>query len=186
MDYFIMKTDSRLRRLPQLQIPEALLNTVSTGQPDSTTAGCGRGNGRGIGKEAVPVIHGKEQQGLHAEYPDYIEAPIPLIAEKLHKILYKYQRDAEFDRVVLIEKDTGRQRVYYRMIPPCLECADKSKTAYDVHGNILDFVLDAKAVGGNKIFRVRELNHQIAVCLDVAESILRRDAGGIWFEPLKQ
>lgn len=182
MDYFIMKTDSCLRRLPQLQIPEELLNTVNTGQSGSATAGSG-----GIKrKEAVPVIYVKEQQGLRTRYPDYIETPVPLIAEKLHRILYKYQRNAEFDRVVLIEKDTGKQRVYYRMVPPCLACADKSKTAYDVHGNILDFVLDAKGVGGNKIFRVRELNHQIAVCLDVAESILRRDVSGIWFEPLKQ
>lgn len=72
------------------------------------------------------------------------------------------------------------------MIPPSLECADKGKTTYDNAGNILEFVLDAESVGRNRIFRVSELKNQIAVRLDVAESILRRDATGIWFEPLKQ
>ncbi len=153
MDYFIMQTDSRLRRLPQLRIPKELLNMGDTEQIKS--------------KEAVPVIYVKGNTGLSIEYPDYIERPIPLIAEKLHKILKKYQQDTAFYQVVLIEKDTGKQKVYYMMLPPIIACTDKPKTVY------------------NRIFRVQELKNQIVVRLDVAESILRRDANGIWFEPLK-
>lgn len=172
MEYFIMQTDSRMRRLPQFQAPKELLSISGAGQANR--------------KDEVSVIYVTGNKGLNIEYPDYISGPIPLIADRLHKILKKYQQDAIFHQVVLIEKDKGTQRVYYMMIPPSLECADKSKTAYDRAGNVLDFVLDAECIGRNKIFRVSELKNQIAVRLDVAESILRRNVGGIWFEPLKQ
>ncbi len=172
MEYFIMQTDSRLRRLPQFQIPKELLSISGIEQANR--------------KESVSVIYVTGNKGLSIEYPDYISGPIPLIAEKLYKILRKYQQDTIFHQVVLIEKDSGVQKVYYLMIPPSLECANKSKTAYDRAGNVLDFVLDAECIGKNRMFRVPELKNQIVVRLDVAESILRRDASGIWFEPLKQ
>ena len=172
MEYFIMQTDSRMHRLSQFQVPKELLNRNSGVQMNH--------------KEEVPVIYVTGNKGLNIEYPDFISTPIPLIADSLHKILKKYQQNAIFDQVVLIEKDTRTQKVYYMMIPPSLECADKGKTTYDNAGNILEFVLDAESVVRNRIFRVSELKNQIAVRLDVAESILRRDATGIWFEPLKQ
>ncbi len=172
MEYFIMRTDSRLRRLPQLQVSKEILNLSDAGQMNN--------------KKAASVIYVTGNKGLSVEYPDYIAGPIPLIAEKLHKILKKYQQDAIFHQVVLIEKDRGTQKVYYVMLPPILECADKSKTVYDKALNVLDFVLDTECVGRNRIFRVLELKNQIVVRLDVAESILRRDTSGIWFEPLKQ
>lgn len=136
------------------------------------------------GKEKVSVIYVDGIRGLNIEYPDYIASPIPLIAEKLYTILKKYQQDALFHQVVLIEKDTGKQKNYYMMLPPIIESANKEKTVYDRVGNVLDFVLGTECIGRNRIFRVRELKNQIAVRLDVAESILRRDANGIWFEPL--
>ena len=170
MDYFLMQTDSRLRRLPQFQVPKELLYIS-----DGRQINC---------KESVSVIYVEGNKGLSIEYPDYIARPIPLIAEKLHKILKKYQQDTAFYQVVLIEKDTGMQKTYYMMLPPIIECADKNKTVYDRSENIQDFVLDAECIGKNRMFRVRELKNQIVVRL--AESILRRDAGGIWFEPLKQ
>lgn len=170
MEYFIMQMDRRLRRLPQFQVPKELLNMSKTGQVN--------------GKEKVSVIYVDGIQGLNIEYPDYIASPIPLIAEKLYTILKKYQQDALFHQVVLIEKDTGKQKNYYMMLPPIIESANKEKTVYDRVGNVLDFVLGTECIGRNRIFRVRELKNQIAVRLDVAESILRRDANGIWFEPL--
>ena len=123
--------------------------------------------------------------GLEIEYPDYIEKPIPLIADKFRSILKKYQPDTIFHRVMLTEKKAGVQKPYHLMVPPVIECADPLESIYDKAGNISEFVLDADCVQMNRIFRIKELKNQIAVRLDVAESILRRDAGGIWFEPIK-
>ena len=99
MEYFIMQTDGRMRRLPQFQVPKELLNRNSGSQTNK--------------KEDVSVIYVTGNKGLNIEYPEYISAPIPLIADRLHKILKKYQQDAIFHQVVLIEKDTGTQKVYY-------------------------------------------------------------------------
>lgn len=172
MEYFIMRTDSRLRRLPQFQRMKELIHIDDERYMN--------------GKKSVPVIYVKENTGFSIEYPDYIAGPVPMIAEKFHKILVKYQQDTIFNQVVLTEKESGVQKVYYMMLPPVIECAEKGKTTYDMGGNVKDFVLDAGAVGKNRIFSIKELRNQIAVRLDVAESILRRDANGIWFEPLKQ
>ena len=68
MDYFMMQTDKHLRRLPQFQIPKEMKNIE-----DKKIIRDNR---------AVPVICVEGYNGLEIEYPDYIEKPIPLIADK--------------------------------------------------------------------------------------------------------
>lgn len=48
-----------------------------------------------------------------------------------------------------------------------------------------NFVLDVEKVGRRAIFLAKDFNRRLIVRLDVAESILRREANGIWFEPVK-
>ncbi len=172
MDYFIMKTDERVKRLPQLQLPKEL-----------SPVGMTKENIKKITTSSVVYV--KESTGLSIEYADYMEKPIPLIADKLQKILQKYQPDVLFHRVMLIEKETGKQSPYYLMIPPEILCADKEESQYDARGNVQDFVLDPIEVGNRKILLAKDYGKQLLVRLDVAESILRREANGIWFEPVK-
>lgn len=163
MDYFIMKTDKRLRRLPQLLADEAFF----------------------FGKKTrTPIVYVKEYGGLSIEYADYLEDPVPLIADKFQKILQKYQPDMALLRVMLIEKESGRQKAYCLMQPPEILCADREKSRYDAKGVLQDFVLDAKQAGNRSIFLAKDYNRQLVVRLDVAESILRREPNGIWFEPV--
>lgn len=42
-----------------------------------------------------------------------------------------------------------------------------------------------KRLRGGKIFMAKDFNREVVVRLDIAESILRREANGIWFEPVK-
>ncbi len=172
MDYFIMKTDERLSRLPQMQMPKELSPV-------------------GMTKEKIKKIttnfniYVNKSYGLSIDYADYLEKPIPLIADKFQKILQKYQQDMLLHRVTLIEKETGEQKPYYLMMPPEISCADKEESRYDVIGNVQDFVLDPIKAGNRKIFLAQDYGKQLLVRLDVAESILRREANGIWFEPVK-
>lgn len=48
-----------------------------------------------------------------------------------------------------------------------------------------EFVLDVEKTEGRKIFMAKDFNREVVVRLDIAESILRREANGIWFEPVK-
>lgn len=172
MDYFIMKTDERLCKLPQMQIPKELSPV-------------------GMTKEKIKkiktdsIVYVKESYGLNIDYADYLEKPVPFIANKFQKILQKYQQDILFHQVMLIEKETGQQKPYYLMLPPEITCADKEESQYDSMGNVQNFVLDMKKVGNRKIFLAQDYGRQLLVRLDVAESILRREADGIWFEPVK-
>jgi len=172
MDYFIMKTDKRLCRLPQMQMPKELSLTEITKEKISKLT-------------SASVVYVKKNYGLGIEYPDYLERPIPLIADKLKKILQKYQREVLFHRVMLIEKEAGLQMPYFLMMPPEIICADSKKTQYDAGGNVQNFVLDLEKAEKYKIFLAKDYKQQIIVRLDVAESILRRNVNGIWFEPVK-
>lgn len=172
MDYFIMKTDKRLCRLPQMQMPKELSLTEITKEKISKLT-------------SASVVYVKKNYGLGIEYPDYLERPIPLIADKLKKILQKYQREVLFYRVMLIEKEAGLQMPYFLMMPPEIICADSKKTQYDAGGNVQNFVLDLEKAEKYKIFLAKDYKQQIIVRLDVAESILRRNVNGIWFEPVK-
>ena len=70
MEYFVMKTDERLRRLPQIEIP---------------------GNFSGEKQKSVSILYVKEQHGLRVDYADFLDARLPLISEKFQRILQNYQ-----------------------------------------------------------------------------------------------
>lgn len=164
MDYFIMKTDRRLRRLPQVQLP---------------------GEFSAVGVMETSIIYVREDSGLWVEYADYLEKPVPLIADRFQKILQKYQQDLAFRRVIFIEKEAGKQTPYCMMSPKKIVCADREASQYDSRGNVQDFVLNLEKAGSEKIFLAEDYGRQLVVRLDVAESILRRESNGIWFEPVK-
>lgn len=169
MDYFFMKTDKRICRLPKLQLSEELLRLKQENIKHGSI---------------TSMVYIKGNSGLITEYADYYETPIPLIGERFQKIAQKYQPDAVFHRVILVEKQTGEQRPYYLLLPPEIECADKGESIYDDAGNIEKFVLEEEKVGRQRIFVAKDYKKKLIVRLDVAESILRRGSNGIWFEPI--
>jgi len=124
------------------------------------------------------------KKGSTIEYPDYIESPIMLVSEKLKRIMSKYQKDAIFKAAILMEKDINRQETYYMISAPRIECASDEST-YDTHGRIKELVLDQEKVGHARIFFAIGCEQRVFVRLDVAESILRRDSNGVWFERMK-
>lgn len=168
-----MQTDTRITRQPQIRLSKEY-STIEAAITNFKKA-----------KENT-VIYVQGNRGLETEYADYIQSPIPLIAEGFYKILSKYAPNAFFHRVVLVEKESGVQKHYYCMIPPELVCAEKTKSTYDTTGQVKDFVLDSSKVGMHRIFMAGDYQRKVIVRLDVAESILRREPNGIWFEPVKQ
>jgi len=124
------------------------------------------------------------QNGGKAEFPDFIEDPVMLVSEKLKKVMSKYQKDAVFKTVVLIERETNRHEVYYLISAPRIDCAS-CETTYDARGNFKELVIDQDKVGHARIFFPVGNERRILVRLDVAESILRRHPYGVWFERIR-
>lgn len=158
-----MKTDKRLRRLPQIQLPKEFSTMEMT-------------------KTVIAYV---KHSGLETDYADYLESPVPLVAGKFQRILQKYQHDMVLQRVMLIEKEIGRQKQYFFMKPPEIVCADERESEFDARGHVQSFVLNVEKAGNRKIFMSADYNRQMLVRLDVAESILRRESSGIWFEPVR-
>ncbi len=172
MDYFLLKTDNRCHNLPQLQLPKELSPTRITKERMQKLG-------------TASMVYVKGNTGMDIEYPDYFDKPLPLIADKFQRILQKYQPNMILHRVMLIEKESGVQKAYHLLMPPEIACAHEQAAGMEVAGNIQDFVLDVEKVGTQKIFLAKDYGRQLLVRLDVAESILRREPNGIWFEPVK-
>lgn len=169
MDYFMICQDKRLRNVAKVRPPASLPPRVLT-----------QGQGKGTGQTTIMYV----EESRRKEYPDYIEAPVRLVSEKIKRIISKYQKDILFQTVVLIEKESNHQEVYYRMTVPEIACAAE-ETVYDRGGHVEDFVLDEQKVGHARVFCAAGYGKKIIVRLDVAESMLRRDSFGIWFEKVK-
>ncbi len=164
MEYFVMKTDERLRRLPQIEVP---------------------GGFSGEKQKSVSILYVKEQHGLRTDYADYLDAQLPLISEKFQRILEKYQQDVRLQRVMLIERGTGRQVPYCLVGAPEIVCIDQTETGDGVEG-IKTLVIEKEEIGDRRIFFARsESGGQLLVGLDIAESLLRREANGIRFAPVR-
>ena len=124
------------------------------------------------------------------EYPDYMEisgnfnVPVMLISNELKKMMSKYQRNIGFQMALLVERERGHQEVFQMMDVPEVDCLAEG-VEHDFGGNVKELVLDEEKIGVNRVFRVTGCNKKLVVRLDVAESLLRRDASGICFEKVK-
>ena len=174
MDYFVMSQDKRIMNAPKLTFP----SQVETPKHLDLNPYLGK----------MLLINVKSS--VLNEYPDYMEAlvnfkaPVMFISDKVKKIVSIYQRNITFQLARLIERDRGHQEVYHVMDVPEVDCISES-TVRDLGGNVKELILDEEKIGVNRIFRVKGYEKRLIVRLDVAESLLRRDAAGICFEKVK-
>jgi hypothetical protein len=121
----------------------------------------------------------KEQ--AHPQYIDFIEHPLPLVTDKVKSLLEKYQPNSFFKPVILADLRRMRQEVYWLMIPPSISCL-AAESVFNADGTLEQMVLDSGKIGRMRVFSIKGImENYIIVRLDVAESLLRRDAAGITF-----
>jgi len=169
VDYFMMRQDARVTGA-----------AVPVGDAVEELRHMGR-----VGIGAIPTtLPLYVSEAGDVEYPDYIESPLMLVSEILKKIMGKYQKDVIFKTVVLIEKGKNRQELYYLTSAPKIDCAS-DETVYDARGDVKELVLDREKIGHARIFCADGYERQLLVRLDAAESILRRDPDGVWFEKVR-
>ena len=122
------------------------------------------------------------EEDRHNEYPDYIEE-LGVVSGKLKRIMSKYQKDILFKTVVLIEKSNNRQQTYYYLSAPEIQSAvTVQKNMENQKNRENKLILDEEKIGQTRIFSVQHYGKRLIVRLDAAESILRRDSYGVWFE----
>ena len=170
-----MSQDKRIMNAPQLSLPKVQKETARHLDLNPY-----------LGKKLLINV---KSNPLH-EYPDYMEisgnfkVPVMLISNELKQMLSKYQRNIVFQTALLVERERGHQEVFQMMDVPEVDCLTED-VERDLGGNVKELVLDEEKIGVNRIFRVTGCNKRLVVRLDVAESMLRRDASGICFEKVK-
>ena len=172
MTYFILHQDRRIQNAPKLNVSKQELRTLRQFPTPEDM------------EETIIIYVEGELMMRKIDYPDLIEGPVLFISEKFKSLMSKYQRNIWMRTIVLIDKKTDQQRIYYAIYPPQLSCASKHSTL-DFDDEFKTFILDETQVGHHRIFMAKGMKKKLIVRLDVAESLLRRQANGVIFEEIK-
>lgn len=118
-------------------------------------------------------------------FPDFIQAPVLLVSDELHKLFNLYENTIIYKIAVFSDLEREIQKVYRLVLPDVLDCLS-DKTIYLKNGWVDKIVLDKNKIGNHNIFQVKAgVDYYFIVSLDVAESILKRDFMGIVMEKVE-
>lgn len=120
-----------------------------------------------------------------SSFTDILDGQLYLISERLKSIIEKYDADAVFKFLPLIDMENKKQENYFLPILEDVEALSPN-SVFNVNKTVIKkIVLDGKKIDGKRIFRVKEsIKPLVVVRLDAAESILRRNFKGIKLERL--
>ena len=130
------------------------------------------------------IIYVKSTLTNRIDYPDFIDAPILLVSEKLKSLVSNYQKNIWMRTIVLINEQDHQQQIYYAIYPPKLPYISK-QSVFNQGQQLEKFILDETKVGYNRIFIAEGMERYLIIRLDVAESVLRRNVNGIIFKEIK-
>lgn len=166
MDYFLLKQDERYNDLPVIKQLSRKIDVRNL-------------NYQNIHNVPEPSVF-YVKATPNSSYLDILGNDLFLVSERLKNLMEKYQPDAVFKTVVLIDSENKRQEKYFlpafkkidALSPNCEFTRDKSM--------ITKLILKRDKITNQKIFAVSEgPKPMIVVRLDAAESILRRYFDGI-------
>ncbi|WP_019535822.1 imm11 family protein [Paenibacillus ginsengihumi] len=166
MDYFVMEQDERYAEFPVLQdvrqhIDIRHVNRLQAHHLADTT-----------------VFQVKAS--AEAEYLDVLTTQLYLVSEKMKQIIEMYEPDCLFKLIPLMNRELGKQKLYYLPLFAEVEALSPSAEFNLDRSVIRKLVLQEDKIKGKRIFRVKESEKPlIVVRLDVAESMLRRDLVGV-------
>lgn len=129
----------------------------------------------------VPVKGNK-----NSVYPDFMQAPVLLVSDELHKIFKFYENTIIYKIAVFSDIKMEKQKVYRLVLPELLD-ALSDKAVFLKNGWIDKIVLDADKIGDYNIFQIKAgVDYYFIVSLDVVESMLKRGLFvGIKFEEIE-
>ena len=114
-------------------------------------------------------------------FTDVITNPFFMISEKMYKITKKYDKNIIGKQVVLMDSVNKKAELYYLLIMPHIDCVSEKSELNPSRTKFIRPVIDPLRVSKSRnIFWLKDFKSNLPVIsLDLAESILRRDARGI-------
>jgi hypothetical protein len=114
---------------------------------------------------------------------DFIERPVPLVSDRLRKVLQMYHREIVFAPVVLT--DLKRALLYWYFKPPQVKCIS-NQTEFYKNETIKKLVINQTQTAGYRVLQVDHLIQTfILFDLMVVESLLRRGFTGFRLERIE-
>lgn len=115
-------------------------------------------------------------------YPDLIEAPLPLLSNRLKEIFNSFEKNIQCSCAILSDPVLRTQEIYWLFALERLECLGDGTEFYP-DSTLKKLVLNRSLIGEHSVFRIHGIREkQIIIRFDVAESILRRPVVGIKLE----
>lgn len=117
-------------------------------------------------------------------WTDVISVPNFFVSKKIKEIIEKYDNKIKFKQVILLDSENETKEVYYLPLLEFIDClSDKSNIKMN---RIEKGVLEKEKIKDKIIFRIGDVkNRYVVIRLDLAESILRRNARGISLEEIE-
>jgi len=116
-----------------------------------------------------------------------ITMPFLLLEEEVFKIASKYEPVMPSRQVVLLDKKNFISSLYYLPILPRIDCISPNSKLINANTRFDGVpILNFDTIRGYHIFWLKDFNsHLPVISLDLAESILRRNAMGIHLTPIE-
>lgn len=120
-----------------------------------------------------------------SDYVDFIERPVPLVSDRLRKVLQVYHREIVFAPVILTDLKRVLQKVYWYFKPPQVKCIS-DRTEFYKNETIKKLVINQRYTSGYRVLQVTHLIQTfILFDLMVVESLLRRGFTGFRLERIE-
>jgi len=126
-------------------------------------------------KDEILQIYVKDSPEI--EYIDFIDSPFLLVSDIFKKAVALYNPGFDYRAVVLAERETKAQSIYWHIDLPTVDC-------FPAQGNAMariNKIVDTSKVRGLSFFKYQAAKNLLPlyiVRLDLAESILRRSLVG--------
>lgn len=119
-------------------------------------------------------------------FPDIFSSYGFLLSKMVYEVIDMYEPHLNYKKVALIDSKVEVSDLYYLPILPICSCLLPESEWDRGRNKVLHGVIDPEQIGNHAIFRLADVNDvQIAVRLDMVESLLRRDIKGIRLSELK-
>lgn len=170
--FFLLKPDKRFQNIPEIinwyQNREArLLMREEYSQ---------------LSKRTLFGVRGDE----NTNYFDVLFHPFFLLSETVQKVISLYEPNLRYKEIIYLNQKMRYAKTYYLPILQKIDClTEKSQFKFD-HSKVTKAVICEKKVGDTVVFQLSEVKEkQIIIRLDLAESLIRRNAKGFFLEEVE-
>ncbi|RDY32218.1 hypothetical protein [Lachnotalea glycerini] len=116
---------------------------------------------------------------------DIITIPFLLISKKIYSVVKKYEPNLQFKEIILLDRKYAKAEEYFLPILEKKDClTEKSEFNLD-HSVIKRAVIDCEKTDDRCIFTFNQGSNITVIRLDLAESILRREAFGFYLKEVE-